>query len=75
MDDRNGIISAIKTHIKTMTSLENNLHDQIKQLRQENQQLRRQHEQSKAAYDQLLFQMKDMLRHRFGRRSERFIDP
>ena len=51
-----------------MTSLEKNLQDQVKQLLKENQQLRRQNEQSKAAYDQLLFQMKEMIRHRFGQR-------
>ena len=58
-----------------MISQEKKLQEQVDQLSQEIVLLRKQNEQSKAAYDQLLFQMKEMMRHRFGQRSARFIDP
>ena len=65
-----------------MMPAEKNLQDQINQLvkanealAQENARLRKQHEQSKIAYHQLLFHMKEMMRHRFGQCSERYEDP
>lgn len=58
-----------------MPPTEKNLQAQVDQLLKDNERLRQQNEQSKAAYDQLLFQLKEMMRHRFGQRSARFIDP
>ena len=40
-----------------MTSAEKKLQAKVDQLLKENERLRQQNEQSKAAYDQLLFQM------------------
>ncbi len=41
----------------------------------DNHNLKMQVEQYRQAYDMLQSQLKDLLRHRFGQRSERYIDP
>lgn len=58
-----------------MTEIEQALLKQVASLTQERDLLQAQVEQSREAYDQLMFKMKEMLRHRFGSKSERYIDP
>lgn len=48
---------------------------EICQLENKNKQLEMRCEQYAAAYDSLLTQIKELQRHRFGKKSERFIDP
>lgn len=58
-----------------MTSLEETLQKQVIQLTEERDQWRLKCERSREAYDHLLDQVKELQRHRFGVRSERYHDP
>ena len=58
-----------------MTENELALLQQVATLTQKCALLEAQVEQSRQAYDQLMHQVKEMIRHRFGSRSERYIDP
>ena len=58
-----------------MTATEKALQSQIDQLTHELDIMRKRCAQSEEAYTALMDQLKQMLRHRFGRKSERYIDP
>lgn len=49
--------------------------NQISMLKVENENLQKRCEQYAQAYDALLHQLRDALRQRFGKKSERFMDP
>lgn len=57
-----------------MTENEKALQLQVESLTKQCEMLRLQCEQSSQAYTLLMHQMKEMLRHRFGQKSERYID-
>lgn len=57
-----------------MTENEKSLQLQVESLTKQCEMLRLQCEQSSQAYTLLMHQMKEMLRHRFGQKSERYID-
>jgi transposase len=57
-----------------MTDAENSLLKKVEILTKECELLRKKYEQSEQAYTLLMHQVKQMLRHRFGQKSERYID-
>jgi transposase len=57
-----------------MTDTEKSLQHQVDQLTLECDLLRKKCQQSDEAYAVLMDQLKQMLRHRFGQKSERYID-
>ncbi|GAC33475.1 hypothetical protein GPLA_2577 [Paraglaciecola polaris LMG 21857] len=57
-----------------MTDTEKSLQHQVDQLTLECDLLRKKYQQSEQAYALLLHQLKQMIRHRFGQKSERYID-
>jgi len=52
-----------------------NLNDEIQSLKAANSALEKRCEQYAQAYDQMHAQLKELLRYRFGKKSERYIDP
>ena len=81
----NGIIRIVKKahriikeqtkQIALLKQENDQLRDRLIQSEQENTQLRARCDQLVQAYDHLLFQVKQLQRHRFGQRSEAYIDP
>ena len=57
-----------------MTDTEKLLQLHVDQLTLECDLLRKKYQQSEEAYSLLLHQLKQMIRHRFGQKSERYID-
>lgn len=57
-----------------MTNRETALQAQVEALTQERDLMLAKYQQSREAYDALLFQVNQLIRDRFGRKSERFID-
>ena len=53
----------------------NNYENKIRSLESTNNLLEQRCEQYAQAYDSLLAQIKELQRHRFGKKSERYIDP
>ena len=58
-----------------MTDIEITLLKQLEAITQERDLLLKKCHQSEQAYTLLMDQLKQMLRHRFGQKSERYIDP
>jgi transposase len=58
-----------------MTDIEATLLKQLETITQERDFLFKKCRQSEQAYTLLMDQLKQMLRHRFGQKSERYIDP
>jgi transposase len=58
-----------------MTDIESTLLKQLEAITQERDLLLKKCHQSEQAYTLLMDQLKQMLRHRFGQKSERYIDP
>jgi transposase len=52
-----------------------NQHNEIQSLKSENNILQKRCEQYMQAYDQMHEQIKELIRNRFGKKSERYIDP
>lgn len=52
-----------------------NQHQKIQFLETENDTLKKRCEQYSQAYDQMQHQLRELIRNRFGKKSERFIDP
>src|SRR5271163_2814362 len=63
-----------KKHI-AMTELEQQMLQENQTLRAELHLFQQRCEQYAQAYDALQHQVKELLRHRFGQKSERFVDP
>lgn len=58
-----------------MTELEQALLLQVEALTQEREVLLKKCQQAQDAYAQIMDQLKQMLRHRYGQKSERYVDP
>ncbi|MGH1541726.1 MAG: IS66 family transposase [Arenicella sp.] len=65
----------MKCHDDNLLEINLKLMAQVATLEQQNQRLERRMLQSEQAYSHLLDQVKQMNRHRFGQRFERYIDP